>query len=79
MRVRISELMRARGIGTAYMLAKKSNGAITQNVAYRLVQTDGRFERFSAALLDALCDVFDVGPDELLEYEGKARRRRAGS
>lgn len=71
--------MRARGLGTAYMLAKQSNGAITQNVAYRLIQTDGRFECFTAALLDALCNVFDVGPAELLEYEGKARRRRAGS
>jgi hypothetical protein len=79
MRVRISELMRARGIGTAYMLAKQSNGAITNNVAYRLVQTDGRFERFGSALLDALRDVFDVGPGELLEYEGRARKRRAGS
>ena len=77
MRVRISELMRASGLKTAYMLAQRSNGAITNNVAYRLVKLDGRFQFFGADLLDALCDVFDVAPGELLEYEGKARRRRS--
>ena len=76
MRVRMSELMRSRGIKTAYMVAQRSNGAISQNVAYRLVKSDGRFQKFGADLLDALCDLFDVAPGELLEYEGKARRRR---
>ena len=75
----MSELMRSRGIKTGYMVAQRSNGAISVNVAYRLVKTDGRFQKFGSDLLDALCDVFDVAPGELLEYEGKARRRRAGS
>jgi hypothetical protein len=51
------------------------DGAISVNVAYRLVKTDGRCQKFGADPLDALCDVFDVAPGELLEYEGKARRR----
>jgi DNA-binding Xre family transcriptional regulator len=69
-------MMRSRGFKTAYMVAQQSNGAISQNVAYRLVKSDGRFQKFGAELLDALCDLFDVGPGELLEYEGRARRRR---
>jgi DNA-binding Xre family transcriptional regulator len=74
----MSELMRSRGIKTAYMVAQRSNGAISQNVAYRLVKADGRFQKFGEDLLDALCDLFDVGPGELLEYEGKSRRRARG-
>ncbi len=35
--------------------------------AYRLVGNEGRLDKRLSAVLDALCDVFDVAPCELLE------------
>ena len=74
MRVRLAELMEARGL-TAYAVAKQSDGRISTSVLYRLLKTDGRARYLDAELLEALCDVLDVGPGELLERD-KARRGR---
>lgn len=73
MRLRLPDLMAARGMHTAYALAKASRGEIPITTAARLVESGGRPKRIDMATLDALCDVFGVGPGDLLEREKKRR------
>jgi DNA-binding Xre family transcriptional regulator len=73
MRLRLPDLMAERGVRTAYALAKASRGAIPITTAARLVEANGRPKRIDLATLDALCDVFGVGPGDLLEREKKRR------
>jgi DNA-binding Xre family transcriptional regulator len=70
-RLRLPELMRSRGM-TAYEVAKQSAGRISRSAAYRVVRMDGRLDNFDAEMLEALCDVFGVGPGELLERDRKS-------
>lgn len=74
MRFRLPELMRARGIPTAYALTKASKGAIPITTAHRLVTADGHPKRVDLATLDVLCDVLEVSPGELFERD-KPRKR----
>jgi DNA-binding Xre family transcriptional regulator len=76
MRIRIAELMEARKIPTAYALAKASNGALSMTNAHRLVNSEGNAGRVDLHTLEVLCDVFDVGPGELLERDKPAKRGR---
>jgi DNA-binding Xre family transcriptional regulator len=76
MRVRIPELLEQRGL-TPYSLAMKSGSRISLSAAHRLARAEGRVKLFSAELLEALCDVLEVEPGELLEREAtKSRARR---
>ena len=75
MRLRLPELLRQRHM-TAYALSVGSAGRISMSTAYRLVRLRGRVESFDAHVLDALCDVLDVGPAELLERQPRKRRGR---
>ena len=75
MRVRLAELLEARGL-TAYAVAQQSGGRVSTSALYRLLKVDGRPRLLDAELLDALCDVLDVGPGELLEPEGRTSRQR---
>lgn len=74
MRLRLPELLEERGL-TPYGVAKASGGRIDQSTLYRLQRKRGRVELFSATLLEALCDTLKCDPAELLEREGKRRRR----
>ena len=74
MRVRLAELMEARRL-TAYAVAKQSDGRVSTSALYRLLRNDGRARFLDADLLEALCDVLDVEPGELLERDSKVRRR----
>lgn len=73
MRLRFPELLEARDL-TAYSLSKRSDGRISLSTAYRLVRQRGAVKMFDAGLLEALCDVLDVEPGDLLEREGKRRK-----
>ncbi len=73
MRIRLPELLEEHGV-TAYEVAKRSNGRISPSTLYRLTRERGAVGLFSADLLEALCDVLDVEPGELLEREGKRGR-----
>lgn len=75
MRVRLAELMEPRGL-TAYALAQQSDGRISTSALYRLLKTDGRARYLDSELLDALCDVLNVEPGELLERERTGARER---
>ena len=75
MRVRLAELLESRGM-TAYSVAQQSDGRVSTSALYRLLKNDGRVRLLDADLLDALCDVLDVGPGELLEREGTRRATR---
>jgi len=74
MRMRLPDLMRERGMRNAYSLMKASKGALTITTAVRLVDADGRPKRIDMTTLDTLCDIFGVGPGELLERD-KAKRK----
>jgi DNA-binding Xre family transcriptional regulator len=82
MRFLLPELMTARGIPTAYALAKASHGAIPITTANRLVVAKHRPKRIDMETLEALCAVLDVEPGELFERESpkaeppKAKRAR---
>lgn len=75
MRVRLAELLEARGL-TAYAVAQQSGGRVSTSALYRLLKAGGRPRLLDAELLDALCDVLDVEPGELLERDGRTSRRR---
>lgn len=70
MRLRLPELLDEHGL-TAYAVAKRSEGRISLSTVYRLTRQRGRVANFDAGMLEALCDVFGVGPDRLLEREAK--------
>lgn len=60
-RLRVPELLAAHGL-TAYELAKRSGGRISERHAHRLAAGDGG-ERVSLRVLGALADVFGLGDD----------------
>jgi DNA-binding Xre family transcriptional regulator len=61
---------------TAYTLAQRSRGRISASTLYRLVRSRGRVRYLDGDLLDALCDVLDLTPGDLLEHESKPKRAR---
>jgi transcriptional regulator with XRE-family HTH domain len=75
MRLRIPELLTARGI-TPYALAKRSGGRVSFSTVYRLVERRGRLQTYGANLLDTLCEVVDVAPGELFERDTPRRAAR---
>jgi hypothetical protein len=63
MRLRVPELLdEHKPPLTAYAVAKASGDRISLFTIYRLVRHRGRVANFDADLLEALCDVFEVGP-----------------
>jgi len=73
-RLRIPELLEEKGV-TPYHLARLSGGRISLSAAYRYVRMHGRVKSFDGQVLEAMCDVLDCEPGELLEREGKRRGR----
>jgi DNA-binding Xre family transcriptional regulator len=61
---------------TPYRLYKASSGRISLSTAYRLNRLRGRVKTFDAGLLEALCDVFKVGPGTILERARGRNRSR---
>lgn len=73
LRLRLPELLAEHAV-TAYTLAQRSKGRISPSTLYRLVRSRGRVRYLDADLLDALCEVLDLSPGDLLERQAKARR-----
>jgi hypothetical protein len=66
-------------LDTPYGLAKAANAAghnVSLSTIYRLYRNGGRVANFSGELLEALCDVFGLGPGALLEHEGHSKAGR---
>lgn len=74
MRLRLPELLDEHDL-TAYAVAQKSGGRISLSTIYRLTRNGGHVANFDAEMLEALCDVFGVGPGKILEREPKTRGR----
>ena len=74
-RLRLPELLKQHGL-TAYAVSRRSGGRISMSTAYRLVRLDGRVQSFDADMLEALCDVLNVTPGELLERDPRKRQKR---
>lgn len=75
-RVRIPELLHREGQEiTPYALAKRSGDRISLSTVYRLVKRKGQLESFESKLLEALCDVLNVEPGELLERDKRRGRK----
>lgn len=66
MRIRLTELLREKHTNPR-KLEIQTGGAISARTLYRIKAADGRLRFLDAHLLDALCDVLDVTPGELLE------------
>lgn len=77
MRIRINELLASRGM-TPYALAKASRGRISMSTAYRLKESEGRLETYAAEMLEAMCEIFEVGPGDLLERDTPSKRKGKG-
>jgi DNA-binding Xre family transcriptional regulator len=73
-RIRLPELLN-KEIPTAYAIAKASRDRISQSAAHRLVAKRGAVQRYDADLLEALCEMFKIGPGELLELDVDRKRR----
>ena len=73
-RLRLPELLEARGL-TPYHLHKTSGGRISLSAAYRYTRLRGKVASFDGEILEALCDVLDLEPGELLEREAPKRRK----
>jgi DNA-binding Xre family transcriptional regulator len=78
MRLRIRELLKEKGM-TPYKLARLSEGRISLSTLYRILRADGQAPTFESKLLDAVCDVLEVKPGELLERESASKRGRSSS
>lgn len=78
MYIRLAELMAEHGIENAHDLSKRSGGRIPITTAYRIVRNQGQLDKRLSALLEGLCEVFDVEPCELLAREKPKRRRGSG-
>lgn len=73
MRLRVRELLAERGI-SAYELAKRSKGRISESTAYRLARNEWR--QLSSGVMDALVDVLEIkDPGPLFEREPRKRRK----
>lgn len=72
-RLRVAELMKARGI-SAYALGK--GAGLTYPTAYRLSRRSGEFGRLEAETLNRLCEFFNVQPGNLLEWVPDRKRGR---
>ncbi len=68
MRLRLPELLDERGL-TAYAAAQQSGGTIDQSKLYRLMRKRGAVRYIDANLMEALCDLLNVQPGELLERD----------
>lgn len=75
MRLRLPELLDERGL-SAYALSKRSGGRISMSTAYRLAKLNGRVQNFDAEMLEALCDVLQVEPGQLMERDKPKRSKR---
>lgn len=72
MKLRVKELLDERGL-TAYELAKRSGGRLSESAAYRLARNEWR--QLSSVAIDVLCDVLEIrDPGPLFEREAKRRR-----
>lgn len=75
MRIRFPELLKAHG-KTAYAVHKDSGGRISLSTAYRLKKSKGNLKFLDVDLLEALCDVFDAEPGDILEREKKRAKSK---
>lgn len=64
-RLRIPELLTEHDL-TAWHLARQSGGRISTTTAYRLVRDRGLLRSLDTGILEALCDILDIAPSELL-------------
>jgi DNA-binding Xre family transcriptional regulator len=73
MRLRLPELLIERDM-TPYALVKQAGGRISLSTAYRLNRNKGKVRYLDTELLEALCDVLDCEPGELLERQHRKRK-----
>jgi DNA-binding Xre family transcriptional regulator len=67
MRFTLPALVRAKGIKTAYTLSKATGHAIPISTAARLMDEDQPPTRIDFRVLEVLCEVLGVGPNDLLK------------
>jgi DNA-binding Xre family transcriptional regulator len=78
MRLRLAEILKEnkrKGVepSTADQLAKKSKGRLSMSTAVRLARDEWKV--LPRDVLITLCEVLQVGPNELLDYTPTKRKR----
>lgn len=75
-RLRIPELFDEKGVN-AYRVARDSGGRISMSTIYRIKRLRGRLGMYDPLIIEALCDVLRVTPNDLIDFERdkKARHR----
>jgi DNA-binding Xre family transcriptional regulator len=71
LRLRLPELLEERR-WSWLKLAERSGGRISRSTAHRLTKDRDALKMFDAAVLEALCDLLNVSPNELLARHGTA-------
>ncbi len=66
LRLQLPELLAERGLSWL-KLAELSEGRISRSTAHRLVKGRDGLKMFDAAVLEALCDILRVTPNDLLQ------------
>ena len=73
--LRLKELLKEKGM-SPYAFSKASRGRVSMSSVYRIVRMRGRIAMFDARLLDAICDVLHVEPDQLFDRTRRRSRKR---
>jgi DNA-binding Xre family transcriptional regulator len=78
MRLRLGEILKENGRqglepSTVDQLAKKSKGRLSVATAVRLARDEWKV--LPRDVLITLCEVLEVGPDDLLDYSPRKRKR----
>ena len=66
-KLRIEELMKTKGIASAYQLAAAVGDRVGEATIYRIVRARGRVQNLRSSTLEALADVFDCEVADLFE------------
>lgn len=65
-RIRISDLMRDKGLSNGYQLARDAK--LPETTAYRLLKSEGKVTSFDSRLVRKLCDFWGKNPMQLIEW-----------
>lgn len=73
-RLRLPELMKAKGYASAYQLVQAINGRVGEATIYRLVRKAGEIESVRVNTLEVLAAVFECDVADLFERKrGRTR------
>lgn len=73
-RIRISDLMKDKGLTNGYQLARDAD--IPETTAYRLIANEGSFRSFDSSMVKKLCAFWGKTPMQLIEWVDEPMPKR---